>query len=101
MSSAVQKSFDLDRVNPFEFKYSRTITRIPLNLIFHALLHTRFVRLCHSREELDAVPKPMVVLATTASLEWGYKAARYDHWLQVVADVFNQICTGSVCRVGL
>lgn len=59
MSTAVQKSFDLDRVNPFEFK---------------------FVRLCHSVEELEALPKPLVVLATTASLEWGFARDLFVEW---------------------
>jgi len=40
----------------------------------------RFVRLCHSVEELEALPKPLVVLATTASLEWGFARDLFVEW---------------------
>jgi len=59
MSASIQNDFERERVNPFEFK---------------------FVRLCHSREELNSLPKPAVVLATTASLEWGFARDLFVEW---------------------
>jgi cleavage and polyadenylation specificity factor subunit 2 len=86
MSTAVQKSFDLDRVNPFEFKYVSVVSCrwsccVPQVLTRHCVRALyRFVRLCHSVEELEALPKPLVVLATTASLEWGFARDLFVEW---------------------
>lgn len=59
MSDTVMKSFDNSRENPFAFKY---------------------VTLCHSLEELDALPQPMVVLASGASLGPGFARDLFLRW---------------------
>lgn len=50
MNDKIEKTFETTRENKFDF---------------------RSVRLVHSVEELAKVPKPMVVLASMASLEYG------------------------------
>ncbi len=65
---------------------SSTTSPLPINklrkgqLILYWFGQNRYVRLCHSREELEAVAKPCLVLATSASLEWGYEALVKMHF---------------------
>eukprot|EP00026_Physarum_polycephalum_P004310 Phypoly_transcript_04328.p1 GENE.Phypoly_transcript_04328~~Phypoly_transcript_04328.p1 ORF type:complete len:736 (+),score=97.57 Phypoly_transcript_04328:38-2209(+) len=59
MSDTVMKSFDNSRENPFAFKY---------------------VNLCHTLEELDNLPKPIVVLASGSSLGPGFARDLFLRW---------------------
>lgn len=59
MSDNVSNKFDLNRENPFHFKN---------------------VHLCHSRAEVDALPSPKVVLASSPSLETGFSQELFLDW---------------------
>mmetsp|Transcript_2299 Transcript_2299/g.3954 ORF Transcript_2299/g.3954 Transcript_2299/m.3954 type:complete len:754 (-) Transcript_2299:2243-4504(-) len=59
MSDSIANRFDLHRENPFSF---------------------RNVVICQERAELDAVPSPKVVLASQASLEYGFAREIFMEW---------------------
>ncbi|GJP32374.1 hypothetical protein CLOM_g16969 [Closterium sp. NIES-68] len=53
------RQFDASRTSPFNFKY---------------------IRLCHSVEEVEETPGPKVVLASLASMEAGFARALFVRW---------------------
>lgn len=53
------RSFEGARNNPFQFKH---------------------LNLCHSLQELNKVPSPKVVLASSADLEMGYSRELFLQW---------------------
>lgn len=59
MSDKLMRSFEGARNNPFQFKH----------------LH-----LCHSLQELNKVPSPKVVLASSPDLEMGYSRELFLQW---------------------
>jgi len=59
MSDAIQKKFDNNRENTFNFSY---------------------VKVCHTLEDLDLLPKPLVVLCSFPSLEFGYSRDLFVRW---------------------
>lgn len=61
MSDEVVRRFDISRDNLFDFK------KKPL-------------RLCQTRSELDKVPSPKVVLASSPSLEYGFARDLFVEW---------------------
>ena len=69
MSDTVSNRFDLNRENPFQFKN---------------------VHLCHSRQELDALPSPKVVLASSASMESGFSQELFLGSHEAVLDALEQ-----------
>ncbi|CAI5523619.1 unnamed protein product [Closterium sp. Naga37s-1] len=59
LNPSTARHFDAQRTSPFNFKY---------------------IRLCHSVEEVEEVPGPKVVLASLASLEAGFARALFVRW---------------------
>jgi len=59
MSDKIMKMFEVDRYNPFQFKY---------------------VSLCHSLAELAKIPEPKVVLASSADLQFGFAKDLFTEW---------------------
>lgn len=59
MSDRVVKKFDTTRENLFDFKH---------------------LRCCHTRAQVDAIPGPKVVLASSASLEIGFSRDLFLDW---------------------
>merc|ERR550534_924592 len=59
MSDRMMKSFEDVRTNPFAFKH---------------------IQLCHSLKEIEKLPEPKVVLASTADLESGFSRELFIEW---------------------
>ena len=59
MSDKLMRSFEGNRNNPFTLKY---------------------VKLCHSMKEVEKVPSPKVVLASTPDMECGYSRELFAQW---------------------
>ena len=62
MGDSIVKSFSSNRENPFDFKY---------------------VKLCRSISEIEAMSDPKVVLANYASLDLGYSRSLFAIWSEV------------------
>lgn len=61
MSDQILRAFEDHHANPFHFKH---------------------LQLCHSLQELDKVPPPKVVLASTTDLECGFSRELFMEWCQ-------------------
>ncbi|CAL8107332.1 unnamed protein product [Calicophoron daubneyi] len=76
MSEKVMRTFEDQRSNPFHFRH---------------------MQLCHSLEQLDAVPEPKVVLASASDLSCGFARQLFAEWadndLNTVILTSRELCS--------